>query len=630
MKRFVGYSALLLLLIVAVYGQTADFSFVRLDDHDYTFRCPFVMNGFSLANLKAAFLSVTHAAIWMPITYLTYMLDISLFGPGMGAHHVVNVVIHSINAILVFYFLLLLFNTREGQTPSTIDTQNRGVCVVGGQTLAIYFFAAAVWALHPLRCEGVAWIAGRKELLFTTFTLIGLIAWYKQRWMIGYVACALACMSKPTAMIFPLLAGVLEYCRGLSPVSTTHYPLPTNCRGLSPVLRYVPLLTMAVFTGILAIYSQTHPAGYEERALFAAPLWWRSLNAIVTLGLTVFQTVLPCGIHADYRSAWLGSVPQGSVPTNHFPLTTNHFPQGMWLGIAVLVLTVILGVIVWRRVSRENKKNLLFAIFWFLIGLIPVLGIYGSFGEHARADRFTYLPSIGFSILIVMAGISGFFGRFGRKLKCLVGVAVVLGLSVMASIVTNSWQNDATLFERVLKFDPDHGRALAHIGSDLCAKNRFDLGIGYFRKSMKLRPRNDTASQLAFALAMRGNSGDFEEIKQLCSFAVGGQTPSNNNAPGIENGVGGQTLSDSKGMALEALGMVAMGEKKYNRAIKLFDASLNAPKRFYPEEDTRLRRAICLMRLGRKEDARKELLPLANNARLGIRAAAIEYLRQLR
>ncbi len=606
MKRFVGYSALLLLLIVAVYGQTADFSFVRLDDHDYTFRCPFVMNGFSLANLKAAFLSVTHAAIWMPVTYLTYMLDISLFGPGMGAHHVVNVVIHSINAILVFYFLLLLFDTRGGQTPSTFDTQNRGVCVAGGQTLAIYFFAAAVWALHPLRCEGVAWIAGRKELLFTTFTLAGLIAWYKQRWLIGYVACALACMSKPTAMIFPLLAGVLGYCRGLSLLSTTHYPLPTNCRGLSPVLRYVPLLTMAVITGILAIYSQTHPAGYEERALFAAPFWWRSLNAIVTLGLTIFQTLIPYGIHADYRSAWLGSVPQGSVPT-------NHFPQGMWLGLAVLLATVILGVIVWRRVSSENKKNLLFAIFWFLIGLIPVLGIYGSFGEHARADRFTYLPSVGFSMLIVIAGISGVFDRFGRRLKVVVGVAAVLGLSVMASIVANSWQNDATLFERVLKFDPDHGRALAHIGSDLCAKNRFDLGIGYFRKSMKLRPRNDTASQLAFALAMRGNSGDFEEIKKLCSFAVGGQT-----------------LSDPKGMALEALGMVAMSEKKYNRAIKLFDASLNAPKRFYPEEDTRLRRAICLMRLGRKEDARKELLPLANNARLGIRAAAIEYLRQLR
>ncbi len=599
MKRFAGYSVLLLLLIAAVYAQTADFSFVRLDDHDYTFRCPFVMNGFSFANLKAAFLSVTHAAIWMPATYLTYMLDISLFGPGMGVHHIVNVVIHAINTILVFYFLLLLSQTMRGQTPAAIDTQNGGGCI-GGQTLAICFFAAAVWALHPLRCEGVAWIAGRKELLWTMFTLAGLIAWYKERWRLGCIACALACMSKPTAMIFPLLAVFVEWYRntdkeGVSPVAEQDIVAPLK----KYTVRYLPLFAMAALTGVLAVYSQTHPAGYEDRALFASPLWWRCLNAAVTLGLTVFQTFIPYGIHADYRSMWLSRTASSSV-----------LPQGMWIGLVVLIAVVVFAVAVWRKSSAKTKKNIQFAVLWLLIGFLPVLGIYGSFGEHARADRFTYLPSIGFSILIVIAAVGGMFDKFGKKLKVVAGV-IVLGLSVAASIVTNSWKNDATLFERVLKFDPDHGRALAHIGSDLCARNRFDLGIGYFRKSMKLRPRNDTASQLAFALAMRGNEADFEEIEELCSFAVGGG-------------------SDPKGMALEALGMVAMAEKKFSRAIKYFDASLKAPARFYPEEDTRLRRAICLMRLGRKEEARKELLPLANNARLGIRAAAIEYLRQLR
>ena len=149
------------LLVFLFYFQTRSFEFLRFDDQDYTFLCPFVKDGLSWANVKSAFSSFRHAAIWMPLTYISYALDISLFGPGMGAHHLVNAAIHAANSVLLYWLLMGIF---------------RGINSLLLRPKIVIVLSTLIWALHPMRVEPVAWIAGRKELLCAFFVLLGLLA----------------------------------------------------------------------------------------------------------------------------------------------------------------------------------------------------------------------------------------------------------------------------------------------------------------------------------------------------------------------------------------------------------------------------------------------------------------------
>lgn len=323
-----------LLLVAAVwflYSQTGRFEFLRLDDHDYTFRCAFVKDGLSAANVKEAFANPRHAAIWMPATYISYMADITLFGPGMGPHHLVNVALHTLNALFLYALLLALL-------PRTADAPG-GTRAVASAALAL--LATAFWALHPQRVEAVAWIAGRKELLCALFTLLGLHCWLRpgRRWTLAaYAYCALACMSKPTAMCFPFLAfavACLNDTRNDTTLTTNNAPPKTR-----PLTAYLPLLALAVATGALAVYSQTHPEGRPELALFTASLPWRLLNAAVSTGLYLFQALVPVGLHLDYRA------------------TPGHFPLDGLLGLTTLAaVALVFGFILYRAWKKGRQAD---------------------------------------------------------------------------------------------------------------------------------------------------------------------------------------------------------------------------------------------------------------------------------
>lgn len=319
-----------LLLVAAVwflYSQTGRFEFLRLDDHDYTFRCAFVKDGLSATNVKEAFANPRHAAIWMPATYISYMADITLFGPGMGPHHLVNVALHTLNALLLYALLLALL-------PRTADAPG-GTRAVASAALAL--LATAFWALHPQRVEAVAWIAGRKELLCALFTLLGLHCWLRpgRRWTLAAtLCCALACMSKPTAMCFPFLAFAVA-CLNDTTLTTDNAPPKTR-----PLTAYLPLLALAVATGALAVYSQTHPEGRPELALFTASLPWRLLNAAVSTGLYLFQALVPVGLHLDYRA------------------TPGHFPLDGLLGFATLAaVALVFGFILYRAWKKGRQAD---------------------------------------------------------------------------------------------------------------------------------------------------------------------------------------------------------------------------------------------------------------------------------
>ena len=633
-----------LLLVAAVwflYSQTGGFEFLRLDDHDYTFRCAFVKDGLSAANVKEAFANPRHAAIWMPATYISYMADITLFGPGMGPHHLVNVALHTLNALLLYALLLALL-------PRTADAPG-GTRAVASAALAL--LATAFWALHPQRVEAVAWIAGRKELLCALFTLLGLHCWLRpgRRWTLAaYACCALACMSKPTAMCFPFLAfavACLNDTRNDTTLTTDNAPPKTP-----PLTAYLPLLALAVATGALAVYSQTHPEGRPELALFTASLPWRLLNAAVSTGLYLFQALVPVGLHLDYRA------------------TPGHFPLDGLLGLATLAaVALVFGFILYRawKILKGRQaddgtdaqervppvltvRRLLALLLFFCAALAPTLGIFGSFGEAARADRFFYLPSLALSFGL------GFFvldlsrtARRGRRalpsqsvpgqqpdgpdlpdrphpepqrspktglppLPALAALVVLVDFGVAFPLVA-SYRNDYTAFSRTLACDPDNGRALAHVASEECARfGRIDRGISLYRRSQELRPRDDTAAQLAYTLALRGLSSDYAEIRRLCAkFAC-------------------DHSLDRKGMALEALGTTAMRQRKWAEAIACLEDSIKAPQRFYSAEDARLRLGACYCNAGRATDAIRVFEPLTQSRRADIAPRARQFLDALK
>jgi tetratricopeptide (TPR) repeat protein len=628
MKRLFLGAVILAALVGLLYVPTGSFGFLHLDDHDYTFLCPFVHDGLSWGNIKEAFTNLSHGGVWMPLTYISYMCDISLFGPGAGPHHLMNVALHMVNTMLLLALAWRLAGNR----------QHFWIVI-----------AVAFWAFHPQRVEAVAWIASRKELLWAAFALAGLLFWGSAnhrsaiRSIAAYLCCALACMSKPTAMCFPALALCVDLAMRRGSLRSRIFP-------------YLPLLLMAVATGALAMYSQPHPAGHEVRALFSASLPWRLLNAIVAIGLSLFQMVVPVGIHIDYRA-----VP-GQWPI-HGLLGCLVFASCLVPGAWCLVRRAWCGprgqdpsAKATHQAPSTKHQAPTISILWFLAAILPTLGIFGSFGEHARADRFLYVPMMAVVLAVAcwprrelgalsfelrafsfqLGALSGPCGQdVGAKatlqapsskpkakssklkalssLKPLLVLGGLLALAASAWPVIDSYRNDESVFRRALRFDPDNGRALAHVGQAECAqRNGIDRGIEHLRRSQAVRPRDDTSAQLAYALAMRGHSGDFGEIRRLCSkFACD------------------HTL-DRKGQALEALGMTAMRQRRWSEAIGCLYDSIRAPNRFYSNEDAMLKLAACLCNAGRQAEATKWLEQLTRSKRNDIRGKAIQSLETLK
>ena len=542
--RFGLLATALALGALILYGQCVGFSFIRLDDPDYTFACAFVKNGLTFGGVREAFTNLRHGGIWMPLTYLSYMADISLYGSVPAGHHLTSIVLHAVNVALLFALLLKLLPER-----------NRDAVLIA-------FFAAAFWAVHPQRVEAVAWIASRKELLWTLFALAGLLAWSCERFTLAFVFAALAALAKPTAMVFPFLVLSLDLL------------LQRRIRWL----RMLPLLALAVATGLVALYSQTHPEGMAVKDVYYAPFGSRLLNAATAVGLALRQLAMPSGLHLDYRL----------------------LPEEMPIALAFFAALIVLVVFAARSARRRELGA---ALLWFAAALAPTLGIFASFGEQARADRFLYLPMMAVSMLLVVLLRTPLSPR-ARRLGILI---FALELGLLASItfsLTRTYRDDTAAFTRTVLCDPDHGRALAHLGEAECAAGRLEEGIADLEHSLFVRPVPDTLGKLTYALMRRGQAEDFQKIEDLSlDLAANPQ-------------------SDRKGQALEALGTARLHAHDWKNAAEYLYLSVTAPARFYSAEDAKFKLALAWYNLGRREDAKKlfDLLASSSRADLAERA----------
>jgi protein O-mannosyl-transferase len=425
--------AFLVLATLAVYWPARDYKFVAYDDNDYVYENPVVQKGLTMDGVRWAFVD-RQANNWHPLTWLSHMLDCQIFGLNAGGPHMVNVAFHCANAVLVFLLLQTLMRRGAGVSPPPPDFFWRNL------------FVAALFALHPLRVESVAWISERKDVLSAFFGLLALLCYAKYaagtcqpklslayRLAVVFFACSL--LSKPMLVTLPLVLLLLDFWPLQRSTFTPKLPAVGEAENAYPLKRLV----------------------IEKWEFFALA----AIFCVITLlaqnpGLPAQKTSLLT--HAE------------SIPVNYFGyieklfwpqnlsflyLRPDEIPAGqVLLAVAVLVFISVLAFVFYKRCSAFTMGWL-----WFLIVLLPVCGIV-SLGRLSFADRYTYLPSIGFYLMMtwLLADLAGkFIPAWSKKIFLGSGAAFVLAIcAVLSRQQLAYWENTETLYEHALKVDPNN------------------------------------------------------------------------------------------------------------------------------------------------------------------------------
>jgi Flp pilus assembly protein TadD len=450
--QFAGISIFLLAITWAVFGQTVGHQFINYDDPLYVLDNAHVRAGLTWPGIGWAFTHV-HSQNWHPLTTISHMLDCQLFGVNPGAHHLVNVFFHSIAAVLLFALFVQMTNR---------------VWLSG--------FVAAVFAVHPLRVESVAWIAERKDVLSGVFFMLTLIAYvaYTRKQTVGryltmsiLFACGL--MSKPMLITTPFILLLLDY-----------WPLNRFERSAVSklILEKVPLFALSIGSCVATLWAQNFALGSTE----FLPLQWRITNAVFS--------------YFEY-------VRQMFWPTDLIPFYVH--PEGrleMWRLLLAAIILIALTAIAFRR--RRKNPYLIVGWFWYLVMLIPVIGIV-QVGLQGHADRYTYLPQIGLDIALVWMiwdltksclprrSASAKAGRQQKIVLSGAGALVVGTLSILSWKQTTHWRDTEALWRHTLAVTPDSDVAHAGLGGILFVRGPIEESIDHYERALRLRDGNTAA-----------------------------------------------------------------------------------------------------------------------------------------
>ncbi len=358
-KLIASLSVLLAAATIALYSPVLGHSFLVYDDQGYVTANPHLRPGLAWSTLTWAF-TTNQEGHWHPLTWLSHALDYQLFALNPVGHHFDSVLIHALNAVLLF--LLLTWATKR----------------VGPSLLV-----AALFAVHPLNVESVAWVAERKNALSTLFFLLAIAAYVRyarapdwRRYVLVAALFAAALMAKPSVIILPFVLLLLDYW----PLSRPAGSLPAIIAAPQfPISRLllekVPLLLLSAASALMTINAQRSPMAVG--GLHQLPLWIRLENAVVCYGLYLWKTIWPARLAALY------------------PYPANSFPIWQVTLSALVLAAVTVLVIVFRR-----KRYLLVGWLWFLGTAIPVIGLVPIVGAAVMADRYVYVPLIGIFLMI--------------------------------------------------------------------------------------------------------------------------------------------------------------------------------------------------------------------------------------
>ena len=454
----------LLAAIALVYSPVRHFGFINYDDEDYVTANAHVQNGLTLQGLVWAF-TTNHASNWHPLTWLSHMLDWQLWKGNAGADHVVNVILHAANTLLLFGLLRRMTGSswRSG-------------------------FVAGLFALHPLHVESVAWVSERKDVLSTCFWMLTIGAYVRyvdqpNRWR--YLATlglyALGLMAKPMVVTLPFVLLLLDYW----PLGRTQWAKPATGERIqappSQLLKEkLPFLVLTAMSCAVTYWAQQ--SGEAVMALTSLPLGRRIGNALLSYVGYMGRTFWPTGLAAYYPLPTTLSV-------------TSVIAAGA--GLVGITATVI----------RQARRRPWFATgwFWYLGTLVPVIGLV-QVGAQSMADRYTYIPLIGLFLMLAWSlPEHAMKHQIGKVVPCIVAAAALAVCAVMSGIQVRYWKDSETLFRHALSVTRDNWLAQFNLAQALEKAGKQEEAIEHYQEVLRIKPRDVTARyNLAGTLARLG------------------------------------------------------------------------------------------------------------------------------
>lgn len=451
---------LLVIATVALYYPVHGHPFTNFDDNDYVVGNPQVQSGLHWSTIKWAF-SSSFAANWHPLTWLSHALDCQLFGKSPAGPHDVNVLLHALDAVLLFWVLL------------------RATGYAGRS-----FMVAALFALHPLNVESVAWVAERKTMLSTAFFLLALAAyrWYAREPRVGRYSLvalmfALGLMAKPQIIMLPFVLLLWDYW----PLERFSFAF-NKTSSVRPQERVYPaktilwLLLEKVPLGVIGLASAIVTMKVQHGARNWFPRTSRVGNAVLSYALYLGKTFWPSRLGLLYPH------PGASISWWHVSAAAG----------VLLIITAL--VIVGRR-----YRYLSVGWCWFLGMLVPMLGIV-QVGVQAMADRYAYLSVLGIFIMVCW-GVSDWAAqkRFPATLLSGVSMVVLVALALVSRSQINYWSDNILLWTHTLQITKTNWLAEDELGSELAIKGRVREAMPHFYTVIKINP-SDTTSNMAIGI----------------------------------------------------------------------------------------------------------------------------------
>ncbi len=442
----------LALLTFFIFLPVASYEFINYDDDAFVTNNPKVAPGFTWEGIKWA-LTSADIDYWRPLSWLSHMLDIELFGAMAGGHHLVNLLIHCAAVVMAF---LSLDRLTRAFWPSAM--------------------VAALFAWHPLHVESVAWIGERKDVLcgLCWFCTLWAYARYveqpgSRRYLMTFCWFVLGVMSKPMIVTLPCVLLLLDFwpLRRFALPGTAGGPGGGGPDGTVPLWHLlkekVPFLAVVLVLSVSTIYSQHHVGAIVELQAYSGA--FRLQNSLASYGTYVTQTFLPIGFCVFY--------PIEKLATLH------------WVSSGLLILVVGGAGLYWAR----RFPFVLVGWLWFLGVLFPVIGIL-QVGDQAHADRYTYLPLTGLFILVVWLAWHWADDQKQRKQFLLwSGVSLLLVCAAVTRSQLSHWENSVTVFRRAVMVTSMNHIAMNNLGAELAAREQTREAIGYLREALRIENR---------------------------------------------------------------------------------------------------------------------------------------------
>ena len=456
----------LALLTFLIFLPVVTCEFMDYDDDVFVTNNLHVAPGLTWEGIQWAFTSAD-IDYWRPLSWLSHMLDMELFGLVAGGHHLVNLLIHCAAVVMAF---LALQRLSGALWPSAM--------------------AAALFAWHPLHVESVAWIAERKDVLcgfFFFFTLWAYARYVVQPGLRSYLTMfagfVLGIASKPMIVTLPCVLLLLDFwpLRRFAPFSEEGGARRVGWPVLWGLLREkLPLFGVVLVLSISTVYSQHRVGTLSE--LGGVPLLWRLQTSVSAYGTYLAQTFLPVDLCVLYP------LPPG-------------VPLAKWLP-ASLLLGLVTGLCLWQV---RRRPYLIVGWLWFLGVLVPVIGLV-QVGEQAHADRYTYLPLTGVFLMLVWAGSDWAQAQAGRlRWGAALGLAVLLLCAGVTHQQLQFWENGITVFTRAISVTTGNRTALNNLGAALQARGRSGEAIPHFEEALRIHYEQRPLLNLAWAHADLGH-----------------------------------------------------------------------------------------------------------------------------